>query len=56
MIIHGTNDTIIPYTLGEKLFTSLTSEKTLATVPGAGHNDLFMYQETYTAIDTFLKR
>jgi fermentation-respiration switch protein FrsA (DUF1100 family) len=54
LIIHGTEDTIIPYRLGKDLFDSLTGPKELSTITGAGHNDLFIYEQTYTALKHFL--
>jgi uncharacterized protein len=54
-IIHGNNDTIIPFELGKELFDSLKTEKQLVIIEGAGHNDLFFYPETYTAITNFLR-
>lgn len=55
-IIYGTADTIIPYKLSEELFQSLKTHKNLVSIPGAGHNDLFLFEETYTAINNFLKQ
>ena len=55
-IIHGTKDTIIPYALGKKLFESVDTKKQLVPIEGAGHNDLFLYPETYAAITNFLLR
>ena len=54
-IIHGNNDSIIPHKLGQKLFTSLKTKKEFVIIVGAGHNDLFVYPETYTAVTNFLK-
>ncbi len=54
-IIHGNNDTIIPHKLGQKLFASLKTKKEFLTIERAGHNDLFVYPETYTAVANFLK-
>jgi len=54
-IIHGTQDTIIPHKLGTKLFNSLSTDKNFVSIDGAGHNDLFMYEETITAIKEFLE-
>jgi len=56
LIIHGEQDNIIPYALGQQLFDSLESEKTFQTITGAGHNDLFLHTKTYTAISEFLKQ
>ena len=55
-IIHGTADTVIPYQLGEALYDSLGTNKTLTLIPEAGHNDLFIFSETYTAISEFLNQ
>jgi len=54
-IIHGSNDNIIPHKLGEKLYKSLNTQKEFVTIIGAGHNDLFVYPETYTSVTDFLK-
>lgn len=53
-IIHGTNDRIIPFRLGEALHLSLPGTKTLVPVEGAGHNNLFSYTETHHTLSTFL--
>ena len=54
LIIHGDADNIIPYQLGEKLHESVKAKKELVTIEGAGHNNLFHYEETYSAIYSFL--
>lgn len=54
-IIHGTADDIIPYKLGDGLFQSLGGDKILVPIEGAGHNNLFTYEEMYQAIHGFLK-
>ena len=53
-IIHGTKDSIIPYKLGQKLFALLDTQKEFITITDAGHNDLFLFPETYEAITNFL--
>ncbi len=53
-IIHGDEDSIIPHKLGQRLFESIPSEKDFITIAGAGHNDLFTTQQTYTTIQDFL--
>ncbi len=53
-IIHGMSDTIIPYKLGDQLFQSLQATKKLVSIENAGHNDLFQYEDTYTAVNEFL--
>ena len=55
-IIHGLNDTIIPHRLGSQLFQSLQTTKKLVSIENADHNDLFQYEDTYTAINEFLMR
>lgn len=40
LIIHGTNDTLIPFWHGEKLFETANEPKHFWAVEGAGHNDL----------------
>ena len=43
LIIHAENDHIIPFADGQALFEAAQSEtKTLLTIPGANHNDIFM--------------
>ena len=56
LIIHGTDDNIIPHKLGRRLFESLRSSKEFVSIDEAGHNNVFMYKETYTAINKFLKQ
>jgi len=49
LIIHGTNDWIIPSTEGELIFQSLPEpiKKKLVMIKGAGHNDILTYKEEY---------
>ncbi len=54
LILHGTEDDIIPFRLGDELFQSLHAQKKLVPIEGAGHNDLFVYEETRRAINEFL--
>ncbi len=43
LIIHGEFDQLIPFSHGKDLFDACQSaEKKLLTIPGAGHNDIFM--------------
>lgn len=39
LIVHGDGDSVIPYTLGQRLYASLAGEKTFVTVRGGDHND-----------------
>ena len=54
-LIHGTDDTIIPYPLGRALAATLSPAATFHTIEGAGHNNLFGFSATYTAIEQFLQ-
>jgi len=56
LILHGTNDRVIPLSLAEKLYTNLsTANKQLVTIDGANHNDLWWYPETSQTVQTFLQ-
>jgi len=42
LVIHGQNDKVIPHSQGKEIAdSSPTSKKTFASIPDAGHNDLF---------------
>ncbi len=49
VIFHGTDDSIVPYESGKRLFESIptSSKKKFYTIEGAGHNDLIEF-DTYT--------
>ena len=40
LVVHGENDTIVPISLGERLYGLVRMPKRLVRVAGAGHNDL----------------
>ena len=42
LFIHGTDDEIVPYSQGQKLFAAATSPKEFYSIPGAGHNDTYV--------------
>jgi fermentation-respiration switch protein FrsA (DUF1100 family) len=42
LFIHGTNDTLIPFWHGQKLFDKANQPKTFFAVENAGHNDVFI--------------
>jgi fermentation-respiration switch protein FrsA (DUF1100 family) len=42
MIIHGTSDKLIPFSMGQKLFDAAHQPKTFMPVQGAGHDDPFV--------------
>ncbi len=57
LVIHGTNDHVIPYSMGKEIYNAAASKKQLLTIKGAGHNDLHQtYGDQYwEAIQTFLQ-
>jgi hypothetical protein len=40
LIVHGTNDEIVPFVMGQQLYALAPEPKSLLAVEGAGHNDL----------------
>lgn len=42
LIIHGDNDDIVPFSMGEKLFTEAGEPKYFYPIKGAGHNDTYV--------------
>ena len=51
--VHGDNDRIVPYELGEKLFKAANEPKQFITIPGGDHNHY--YTDQYLkALDIFL--
>ncbi|MBI4703703.1 MAG: alpha/beta fold hydrolase [Deltaproteobacteria bacterium] len=42
LVIHGDHDRVVPYDLGVTLSRAIAGSE-LVTVPGAGHNDLFLH-------------
>jgi uncharacterized protein len=56
LIIHGTQDRIIPPKFGKILFEKIdTQDKTFVEIPGADHNDIYDYELTTTSILDYLK-
>lgn len=53
-IIHGTNDTIIPFAQGQTLAERRSASTTFVAVNGAGHNDIFSFAEYRAALERFL--
>ena len=51
--IHGDADTIIPLTIGQRLFAAANEPKELVVISGGDHNDPRSPQ-AYSAIDQFL--
>jgi len=44
LVIHGTHDRVIPYSMGKEIFDSAPAKKKFIKIEGAGHNNL---QDTY---------
>lgn len=40
LIVHGTKDELVPYSMGERLFENASEPKAFFPIPGAGHNDI----------------
>jgi uncharacterized protein len=40
LVVHGENDTVVPISLGERLYGLVRMPKRFVRVAGAGHNDL----------------
>jgi fermentation-respiration switch protein FrsA (DUF1100 family) len=40
LIVHGTQDEVIPFTMGQQLFAASREPKRFCPIEGAGHNDL----------------
>ncbi len=54
LILHGTDDSLIPVEHGQKLYSAITSQKTLILIPGGHHNDLSEFPEKAAALQAFL--
>ncbi len=56
VILHGSEDMIIPYSLGEDLFNSVhLAEKKLIPLKGYGHNDIYQSPQTMIVIQNFIQ-
>jgi fermentation-respiration switch protein FrsA (DUF1100 family) len=54
-IFHGTDDNVIPYNSGEKLFNSITQkEKVFFTIENGAHNNLVEFESYHKAIQQIL--
>lgn len=55
-IVHGTEDSVVPYASAEKLNTVAPTDKTtFITIEGGNHNDLVEFERYRNAIDELLK-
>ncbi|SNR99318.1 alpha/beta hydrolase [Dokdonia pacifica] len=56
-VFHGTEDAVVAYEHGQKLFEKVTtSSKEFITIPEGGHNDLVIFPAYTDAIDRVLKK
>lgn len=58
LVIHGTDDRIIPFELGKQVFESAREPKLLYTIPGADHNNTYTIggKEYFDQLEQFLTR
>ena len=42
LIIHGEEDEIVPFKMGERLYRAAPNPKFFYPIPGAGHNDTYL--------------
>lgn len=58
LVIHGTDDEIIPYALGVKLYEAYPGRKSFISISGGGHNNLeFIDPQLYwNSVGSFLHR
>ncbi len=56
LVIHGTHDRVIPYSMGLEIFQKAKVEKKLITIDNAGHNDLSdrQYPKYWSSIHNFI--
>jgi hypothetical protein len=58
LIIHGENDRVVPFTMGQRLFESAPPPKEFYPIPGAGHEDTMQVggQEYARRVRKFVER
>ncbi len=54
-ILHGEEDSIVPVAMGRKLFELANAPKEIVTLPGAGHNDHYLFG-SFEAINAWIDR
>ena len=52
---HGNQDTVVPFTLGKKLFDAASKPKTFFEIDGADHND-WLTDDYVKELDRFIDR
>lgn len=56
-IFHGTNDKVIKFEFGKKLYDSIDSDnKSFVEIPKGGHNDLIEFDVYFNAVDEALEK
>lgn len=57
LVIHGTSDNIIPFSMGKDLYRNASGKKRFISIEGAGHNNLTdqQYTDYWEAIFDFLE-
>ncbi len=57
LFIHGREDEVVPFSMGERLFAAAAEPKEFAWFDGAGHNDLWAIreQEYFSHLSSFLR-
>ena len=56
LAIHGDQDEVVPFDLGERLFAAANEPKRFVRVPGATHNDVFDHPVVIREIAEFSTR
>lgn len=54
LVIHGTDDQVIPYSHGQRLFNEVPGKKEFLTIKGGSHNDLPDFDEYWNGVKGFL--
>jgi fermentation-respiration switch protein FrsA (DUF1100 family) len=54
LVLHGDEDEVVPFALGERLFAAAPEPKRFVRVPGAHHNDVFR-PDVVRAVATFAR-
>jgi fermentation-respiration switch protein FrsA (DUF1100 family) len=58
LILHGTKDEVIPFSMGQRLFEKAHQPKQITPIPGARHNDIGQQpgEPYWKAINAFLRK
>ncbi len=55
LILHGTDDSVIPFAEGRQLSDSIKKNHDFITITGGDHNNLSLYKEYHSALEIFLQ-